>query len=457
MKKRRVLVVEDDPPVRVMITAMLAQSGIDVVATENADAALRTLEDQDFDAVLSDVRMPGRSGIELVPQAIRLRPHTPVLLMTAYASLNSAVDAMRAGALDYIAKPIKREELLRALGRAFEQRDRDRTPATARPSQDDERRAFEGLVGSSPALREIFDRIRRIADRSSSVLITGESGTGKEEVARAIHLAGRRAKAPFVPINCTAIPAGLLESELFGHGRGAFTGAVESRRGLFEAASGGTLFLDEIGDMKLELQAKLLRVLEDREVRRVGETRSVQLDVRIIAASHRDLPAAMESGQFRHDLYYRLNVIPIHLPPLRERPEDVRALAEHFVAKLADGAPPVILPETMERLVALPWPGNVRQLANALERAVALGDGQVIRPEDLPDGDEPQAEPVDEEQATRDFVRKALSRGWTLRKIEDMVIAEALEAAKGNKSKTADLLGISRRTLYRRGDPAAQD
>ncbi len=436
-----------------MIAAMLAQAHIEAVTTGGAEEALEVLKQQDFDAVLSDVRMPGRSGIEFLGDSLRLRPHTPVLLITAYANLRSAVEAMRLGALDYIAKPFKRAELLRALERAFERRDRD----LARPStrDPDPQVAFGGLVGSSKALRAIFQRVRRIADRPSNVLITGESGTGKEAVARAIHLASRRADKPFVPINCTAIPSGLLESELFGHTRGAFTGAVESRRGLFEAASGGTLFLDEIGDMSVELQAKLLRVLEDRKVRRVGDTRTAYFDIRIIAASNRDLLDDMKAGRFREDLYYRLNVIPIHVPPLRERPEDIRALAHYFVEKHAEGPPPQIPDETMEVLLGMRWPGNVRQLGNALERAVALGDGSVIRPEDLPEDEGPTV--AETGLDTRTFVRQALARGWNLRDIENAVIAETLEAAKGNKSKTADLLGISRRTLYRRGDSSSRD
>ncbi len=456
MTKRRVLVVEDDPTVRVMIAAMLAQARVETQSVASADEALEILEHQDFDAVLSDIRMPGRSGIEFLPESLRLRPNTPVLLITAYASLRSAVEAMRLGALDYIAKPFKREELIRALDRAFERRDRELAPESDVDDEHGEEIAFGGLIGSSASLRAIIERVRRVADLASNVLITGESGTGKEAVARAIHLAGERTDRPFVPINCTAIPSGLLESELFGHTKGAFTGAVEARRGLFEAASGGTLFLDEVGDMALELQAKLLRVLEDREIRRVGETHSTAFDVRIIAASNRDLTQEMSAGRFREDLFYRLNVIPIHVPALRERPEDIRVLTRHFVEKFSDGPAPALPEETMEQLLRMPWPGNVRQLRNIIERAVALGDGRAILLDDLLSDEGAHADEPAEEFDTRTFVRQALARGWTLRKIEDMVIEETLDAVKGNKSKTADLLGISRRTLYRRWGPSSE-
>jgi DNA-binding NtrC family response regulator len=304
-EERSVLVVDDDKAMREMLTSLLEADGFEAGEAESADEALERLRDRDWGAVLSDIRMPGKSGIELLGEVRAVRPGTPV---------------------DYVTKPFNRDAVLVALERAFEHRALEDENRRLRRALD-QTTSFGELIGASPSMREIFALIRRIGGSASSVLITGESGTGKEVVARTIHFTGVRAKAPFIPVNCTAIPEGLLESELFGHVRGAFTGAHSSKRGLFEEANAGTLFLDEIGDMTPGLQSKLLRVLQDREIRPVGGNQSVKVDVRIIAATNQDLRTAMEEGRFRNDLYYRLNVIPIHIPPLRERPEDVELLA----------------------------------------------------------------------------------------------------------------------------------
>ncbi|NNL65133.1 MAG: sigma-54-dependent Fis family transcriptional regulator, partial [Myxococcales bacterium] len=326
--------VDDDDAMRDMVVSLLQDEGFAAHGVEGADAALVWLEGEEADAVVSDIRMPGRSGLELVGEIHALRAETPVILMTAFGSIDSAVEAMRSGAFDYITKPFKRDELLLALERAFENRALVEENRRLRRAVD-RTSSFGDLIGESAPMREIFALIRKVADNRSSVLITGESGTGKEVVARTLHFAGARKDKPFIPINCTAIPEGLLESELFGHVRGAFTGAHAAKRGLFEEAVGGTLFLDEIGDMGPGLQSKLLRVLQDREIRPVGGNQTVKVDVRIVAATNKDLETEMEAGRFRRDLFYRLNVIPVHIPPLRERPEDIGPLADFLLDKHA--------------------------------------------------------------------------------------------------------------------------
>ena len=319
---RTLLVVDDDLAMREMLVSLFVERGFAVDQAASADEALESLRDVEYDVVLSDIKMPGRSGIEMVGEIREMRPETPVVLMTAFGSIDSVIESMRAGAFDYITKPFEAESVMLTIDRAIERRALEEENRRLRRAVD-QTSAFGDLIGASPAMREIFALIRKVAHSRASVLITGESGTGKEVVARTIHYHGSRSANPFIPINCTAIPEGLLESELFGHVRGAFTGAHTSKQGLFEKARGGTLFLDEIGDMGLGLQSKLLRVLQDREIRPVGSTQSTKIDVRIITATNKDLQKEMEEERFREDLYYRLNVIPIHIPPLRERPEDL--------------------------------------------------------------------------------------------------------------------------------------
>jgi DNA-binding NtrC family response regulator len=446
-RSRSVLVVDDDAAMREMVVSLLDEAGVHALPASSADEALERLGDFDFDAVLSDIRMPGRSGIELLAQIRELRPDTPVVLMTAFGSIDSAVEAMRAGAFDYVTKPFQRDALLLVLERGFERRALEEENRRLRRAVD-QTSAFGDLIGASPAMREIFALIRKIADGRSSVLISGESGTGKEVVARTIHFSGARSARPFVPINCTAIPEGLLESELFGHVKGAFTGAHVTKRGLFEQADGGTLFLDEIGDMGLGLQGKLLRVLQDREVRPVGGTTSAKVDVRIIAASNRDLRAEIEAGRFRRDLFYRLNVIPIEIPPLRERLEDLPLLAEACLRRHADGQPRRLSPAALERLKRCRWEGNARELENVIERALALSEGREIGPEDLPLPEESGA-PASDAQG---LAREALGRKLSLAELEDLYIEQVLEHTQGNKVQAARILGINRRTLYRRGE-----
>jgi DNA-binding NtrC family response regulator len=452
---RSVLIVDDDSAMREMMVSLLESAGIRAQAAASAEAAIDALSDSDFDVVLSDVRMPGRDGIELLGRIRELRPESPVILMTAFGSIDSAVAAMRAGAFDYLAKPFQRDEVLLVVERAFEHRALTNEVQRLRAAVD-RTSSFGDLIGASPAMREIFALIRRVADTGSSVLITGESGTGKEVVARTIHFSGARAAHPFIPVNCTAIPEGLLESELFGHVRGAFTGAVATKRGLFEKAQRGTLFLDEIGDMGPSLQAKILRVLQDREVRPVGGTESIRVDVRIVAATNKDLRAEMEAGRFRRDLFYRLNVIPIAIPPLRERPEDIPPLVDFFLRKHGRGGARTLSRAALDILVRLPWEGNARELENVVERALALTDAVDLGAEHL---HLPREDRVAATTTPEALVRGAAQCRLSLRELEDLYSAEVLEMVGGNKLQAARILGINRRTLYRRGErsSASQD
>jgi DNA-binding NtrC family response regulator len=448
MEPQSLLVVDDDAAMRQLLASLFRERGFCVDEAGSAGEALEKLREADYGVVLSDVKMPGKTGIEMVGDLRRLRPETPVILMTAFGSIDSAVQAMRAGACDYITKPFELEAVLLTVERAFERRALEEENRRLRRAVDRTGSLGE-LIGQSPAMREIFALIRRVAHGRSSVLITGESGTGKELVARTLHFHGARADKGFIPINCTAIPEGLLESELFGHVRGAFTGAHTSKRGLFEKANGGTLFLDEIGDMGLGLQSKLLRVLQDQEIRPVGGTQTVKVDVRIVAATNRDLEAEIAAGRFREDLYYRLNVIPIHIPPLRERPEDIPALVDSFVRKHAGGERRLVTQAAMDRLKAQPWRGNARELENVIERALALSDHAEIGPDDLPFG--AGAAPADPDPAAL-LLRSAAAQRITLRELDERYIEQILRLTGGNKVQAARILGIDRKTLYRRAE-----
>ncbi|MEN8182233.1 MAG: sigma-54 dependent transcriptional regulator [Myxococcota bacterium] len=445
---RSLLVVDDDLAMREMLDSLFQEQGYRVVQAASAAEALERLSEAEFDLVLSDIKMPGRSGIEMVADVRKLRPEVPVILMTAFGSIDSAVSAMRSGAFDYITKPFEPEVVQFTVERALERRALEDENRRLRRAVD-QSGSLGDMVGVSPAMREIFALIRKVAHSKASVLITGESGTGKELVARAIHFHGPRADRPFLPINCTAIPEGLLESELFGHVRGAFTGAHTTKRGLFEKATGGTLFLDEVGDMGPGLQSKLLRVLQDREIRPVGGTQSVKVDVRIVAATNKDLTKEMEHGGFREDLYYRLNVIPLEIPPLRERPEDIPALAEHFLRKHSEGQKHFLSVPGLDRLMTCTWRGNARELENVIERALALCESEEIGLEDLPLS---SGSGVEAEGSERTFIRACAHRKLTLREVEDLYIDEVLATTGGNKVHASRVLGIDRKTLYRRAE-----
>ena len=451
---RKILVVDDDSAMRDMVTAMLEDAGHDACGADGADQALEYLRDSDFDAVISDVRMPGRSGIELLGEIRELRPETPIVLMTAFGSIDSAVEAMQAGAFDYVTKPFKRDAVLMSLERAFEHRNLEQENRRLRKAVD-RTSSFGEMIGSSVGMREIFAMIRKVSDSRASVLISGESGTGKELVARTLHFSGARSKQPFVPVNCTAIPEGLMESELFGHVRGAFTGAVSTKRGLFEEAAGGTIFLDEIGDMSFGLQSKLLRVLQDRQIRPVGGTQTKTIDVRIVAATNCDLKQRIEAGKFRKDLYYRLNVIPIDIPPLRERPEDIPPLIEAFLRKHGDGRRFSVSSEALGRLCAQEWEGNARELENVIERAIAFADSDELDSADFPEcTDSISQNGVDDGSM---LLKDAAAGEMTLLELGDRYTAQVLALTGGNKARAAKILGINRRTLYRRGFGGGED
>ncbi len=444
----QLLIVDDDLAMREMLGSLFREEGYAVQEAASSSETLERCRNTEFDVVLSDIKMPGKSGIELIGELREIRPATPVVLMTAFGSIDSAVEAMRAGALDYITKPFEPDAVIVTIERALEHRALEQENRTLRRAVDRTSQLGD-LIGTSAAMRDIFALIRRVAHNRSSVMITGKSGTGKEVVARTIHFHGNRAGKPFVPINCTAIPEGLLESELFGHVRGAFAGAHTKKRGLFEEASGGTLFLDEIGDMPPGLQSKLLRVLQDREIRPVGGTRSVAVDVRIVAASNKDLLDEIAAGRFREDLYYRLNVIPIHIPPLSERPDDIPALAQEFMKRHSDDPRRTLAPSAMERLTTLEWKGNGRELENLIERALALSDRLELHDEDLP------LEGVGGPAAggsISSMLRSTAQRKLPLDEVLDLYIDEVLTLTGGNKVRAAAILGIDRKTLYRRAE-----
>ena len=444
-----ILIVDDDPAMGQMLASMLGDAGYQQTVATSAAEALEAARHQDFDAVLSDIKMPGGSGVELVGQLREIRVGTPVVLMTAFGSIDSAVDAMRAGAFDYVTKPFRRGEITVVMDRALEHRALELENRRLRAAVD-KTTAVGELKGESSAMREIFSLVRKVANSSSSVLITGESGTGKEVVARTLHFSGNRKDAAFVPVNCTAIPEGLLESELFGHVRGAFTGASASKQGLFEKANNGTLFLDEIGDMPLSLQSKLLRVLQDGEIRPVGGTTAIKVDVRIVSATHQDLREQIEAGKFRQDLFYRLDVIPVHIPPLRSRPEDIMRLAQLFLERHAPGERRTISDGAMRALSRCIWEGNARELENVIERSLAVSDKSELEPGDLllPSGEAPASR----SEAAQDPLGFAVSAQLTLRELQGLYTQRVLLQTNGNKLQAAKLLGINRRTLYRRGE-----
>lgn len=443
-----VVVIDDDPEMRSMVVDQLELEGFTVMSFGDGLQALtflngNKLEASQVELVISDLRMPEVDGLSLLHNFKPKHPDVPVILMTAYASVESAVEGLRKGAFDYLTKPFKLSEMTHAVERAvmFGRLQRENRSLSKEVKKTWSR---NDIVGKSAPITEIFELIERLGDSTASVLITGESGTGKEVVAKAIHQAGVRKSKPFVAVNCTAIPESLLESELFGHSKGAFTGANADKRGLFEEAEGGTIFLDEIGDMDIALQAKILRVLQERTIRPVGSTQGKPIDVRVIAATHKDLKKAIAEGNFREDLYYRLAVIPVVMPALRHRTEDIPLLAHHFLNKysLANGGRVHgFAPEALQKLIALPWPGNVRELENLVERLVVLSKNPTIQASDIPAGEEGNFE---------SFLGQNASHLPTLEELEKRYIGMVLERTGSRKEKAAQILGINRRTLYRK-------
>jgi len=380
-----ILIVDDEKNYLLVLEALLVDAGYEVITCDNAREALEVTTSHDLDLVITDMRMPGVDGMEFLAQLRGLQPEIPVIMMTAYATVEKAVEAMRRGAFDYVTKPFKNEELILTIRKALEMH-RLKQENRLLSQELQERFKFGNIVGKSKLMRQVYEIIEKVAQTRASVLITGESGTGKELIARAIHFNSPRSDKPFVSVNCSALPETLLESELFGHERGAFTGAVTRRKGRFELAHSGTLFLDEVGDMSPALQVKLLRVLQEMSFERVGGTATLQVDARLVTASNRDLKREVELGRFREDLYYRLKVVHINVPPLRERRDDIPLLVHHFLRKVAkaNGLPvKKVSPEALKYLYQYDWLGNVRELENVIERAVILCDGDEIRPEDL--------------------------------------------------------------------------
>ena len=441
-----ILVVDDEPKLREVLAATLQELGYQTRMAESGMAALEQFDNDPVDLVLSDLRMPGMSGQQLLTELRRRAPNVPVVLMTAYGTVKDAVQSIKDGAFDYISKPFEIDELEATIAKALRMYTALSDNLRLREELEGRYR-FENLVGSSPAFHKVIEAIAEVCESRASVLISGESGTGKEMVARAIHFNSSRRGGPFVAINCAAIPEGLLESELFGHVKGAFTGAVSARQGRFAQADGGTLFLDEIGDMPSALQAKILRVLQERSFEPVGSANARNTDVRILAATNKDLREAVRNGAFRSDLYYRLNVFPIDVPPLRARREDIPLLVEHSAHSLAQhmGKPqPSFTPAALRAMQDYAWPGNVRELQNCIERAIIVAKGNVVDVGDLPQ------DLFTQSPAGHEAVRIPSNLDAELERLERDFVLEALRRTAGVQVKAAELLGVSERSLWHR-------
>ena len=439
--KARILIVEDEEKLRRVLELQLRSAGYEVDLAGAAEDALKQIDRADL--VITDLRLPGMSGLDLLSSIRRQNTRTPIIAMTAFGTVETAVEAMKMGAFDFLLKPFSLDHLTAVVNKALD----------VRALQDENRQLreelgrryqFDNIIGRSPAMREIFAAIDRVAPTRATVLLAGESGVGKDLIARAIHFHSPRCERPFVKINCSAIPENLMESELFGYEKGAFTGANTAKPGKFEQADTGTVFLDEIGDVPASVQVKLLRILQEREFERLGSNKTRHIDVRVIAATNADLRAALEQGTFREDLYYRLNVVPLNIPPLRERKEDIPFLAEQFVKRLApaNGSPvESITDAAIQRLMSYHWPGNVRELENVIERSLVLCTGTVLDAPDIRLDTSPRA--ARQEQAGT----YSLPEGMTLDEFEQAIIREALQRAQGNKSQAARLLGLTRNAL----------
>ncbi|MGO9830749.1 MAG: sigma-54-dependent transcriptional regulator [Myxococcaceae bacterium] len=454
---RTILVADDEASIRHVLTLVLTQRGFEVRAVSNGEEALAELAAHPYDAVISDVRMPGVDGLSLLRRALAAHPELTFVVMSAYGAPDAALEAVAQGAYDYVPKPFKPEEMVLVLRKAEERR---RLVAENQRLRGSGQRALERILGGSEVVKLLQRQIGKVAPVSTTVLITGESGTGKELVARAIHELSPRSAMPFVAVNCGAIPPGLIESELFGHARGAFTDARTSKRGLFTEADGGTLLLDEVGELPAAAQTKLLRFLQEGEIRPVGENRSEKVDVRVLAATHRDLGKLVERGEFREDLFYRLHVVNLKMPPLRERREDVPMLARAFIERFnrelnRDQPVTGFSPDAEALLTAYDWPGNVRELENAMERAVLLAEGPIVLPESLPEklwgpkaaGAQPVATGGGDAEALASGLFRDLSLKRATRELEEAFIRAALRQTRGNRTRAAELLEISHRAL----------
>ncbi len=455
-ERKQILVVDDEPNLRRVLSAQLARDGYEVHTAEDGEGALDLLKEHHIDLVITDLRMPKMDGMELLRRAVELDDELPIVMITAHGTVDNAVEALKTGAFDYITKPFDQAEVRAIVRKALKTRDLSENEATRSPATSVPAEARFGIIGTSQAILDIYDVVDRVAATPTTVLITGESGTGKELVARALHENSARKDKPFIKVNCAAIPRDLMESELFGYERGAFTGAVSSKPGRFELASGGTLFLDEIGTIPVEMQVKLLRALQESEFERVGGVKTLHVDVRLVAATNSDLKREIAAGAFREDLFYRLNVVPIRLPSLRERAADIELLARHFVEKFnirLSKRVRAISDEASELLRRHTWPGNIRELENVIERAVLFCDRDVIAVADLPgdvqqeslvggvDVGELAADPGSEGDGLKERVKAATSR------LERTLINKALEQTGGNVTHAARILKISRKGL----------
>ncbi len=451
MRNECILVVDDSPDIRFTMSEVLRAKGFSVESASDGQEAIDILDNRFFDIVLTDLSMPRKTGMDVLRYVTQHSPETICIIITGFGSIQGAVEALKMGAYDYLCKPIKPDEVTILIDKALELRNLKRENKSLKKELKT-RYGFENIVGSSKAMQEVFSLVEKVADTDSTVLITGESGTGKELIAHAIHYASDRKDGPFIPVNCAAIPEELLESELFGHEKGAFTHAIKTRIGRFELANKGTIFLDEIGEMSPSLQVKLLRVLQERKFERVGGVKTISVDIRVVSATNQDLEIAVKEGRFREDLFYRLNVIPIHVPPLRERRSDIPLLAKHFLKKYCSGKKRCvegITDEALDILTRYDWPGNVRELENIMERMVILANGKMITKDDLPyqilekaGGVPGQAIPSDLE-----FPEDGLSLSQAVSELEKRLILKALERTGGVKNRAAKLLKMNRTTL----------
>jgi two-component system response regulator AtoC len=453
-ERKQVLIVDDEPNLRKILSAQLTRDGYDVMTAEDGEQGLAVLREHHIDLVITDLKMPKVDGMTLLKKALEEEPELPIVLITAHGSIDTAVEALKSGAFDFVTKPFDKDEVRQIVAKALKTRELRGADATSTPTA---RAARFGIIGTSPSITDLYAILERVADTPTTVLITGESGTGKELVARALHEHSSRKGKPFIKVNCAAIPKELIESELFGYERGAFTGAVTSKPGRFELANGGTLFLDEIGEIPIEMQVKLLRALQESEFERVGGIKTIRVDVRLVAATNRELKKLIAAGTFREDLFYRLNVVPIHLPALRERTGDIPLLVEHFLARFNERLRKKVEgveAEATGQLVEYPWPGNIRELENVVERAVLFCDTQKLRAADLPPEIRgipslasvplPEADlqvALAGEGGLKGHVKVAMSR------LEKELVSRALQQTGGNVTHAARLLKISRKGL----------
>ena len=447
MSSEKILVIDDSEEILTLFSEYLRAEGYEVETSADGAAGIEMIEKKFYDLIVTDLKMPGMDGMKVLEFAMNRSPDSICIMLTGYGTVKNAVEAIKLGAFDYLTKPVKMDEILVTLQRALEYRNLKLENINLR-NQLKKKYKFENIIGDHEKMQKVFEIVEKVADTDSTILILGESGTGKELIAKAIHYNSYRRERPFIPVNCAAIPSELLESELFGHEKGAFTNAIRTRIGRFELANGGTVFLDEIGDMNPLLQSKLLRVLQERQFERIGGIKTIKIDIRVIAATHQDLKQAVQQKRFREDLYYRLNVIPLRIPPIRERKTDIPLLAHHFLDHFNRSKKKRIRginDEAMERLIAYEWPGNVRELENTIERVVILVDHDVITPEDLPEKFHalPQPEPP---QAV-EIPEEGISLDTAVNEFEKNLILQALVKTGWVKNKAARLLNLNRTTL----------